>query len=49
MPVIVKVLLPVAAGALVALGVAVGLVSSQSGAPDQNPASSEIINYGDQS
>lgn len=49
MPIVVKILLPVAAGALVALGVAIGLVSSQSGTPDQNPASSEVINYGDQS
>jgi hypothetical protein len=48
-PLLLKLLLPAVAGALSATVAVVGLVYTQSQAPDKNPASQPVLVYGDQS
>lgn len=48
-PLLLKLLLPAVAGALSAAVAVVGLVYTQSQAPDTNPASQPVLVYGDQS
>ncbi len=48
MPVLLKILLPMIAGALAGSAAMVGLVYSQTQEPDSNPASEQILTYGDQ-
>jgi hypothetical protein len=45
----VKLLAPVIAGGAAAGAVTFGVVQTQTSAPEQNPASTEIISYGDKS
>lgn len=49
MLVFVKLLAPVIAGGVVAGGLTFGVVQTQTSAPSDNPASSDIISYGDKS
>lgn len=44
-----KLAIPLIAGGITATASMVGLVYSQTAAPDKNPASSEVLVYGDQS
>ncbi len=48
-PLLLKLLLPAVAGALSATLAVVGLIYTQSQAPDSNPASQPVLVYGDQS
>ena len=45
--IVTSIVLPVAVGALLAAGALGGLVYSQTQAPETNPASQEILVYGD--
>lgn len=49
MPFVLKMVVPVVAGVLVASLSLVGLVYSQTKAPDTNPASKPVLTYGDES
>lgn len=48
MPLFLKLLAPVVAGGVVAGAMTFGLVYSQTQAPDTNPASRDLLVYGDQ-